>query len=98
MIPLSVVAFLIICQPLRAEKNSANSVCKVTDPTGTPLNVRVSPNGKIVNTLRNGREVYIQRTANDDRGRNWVYVSGYYDGAYRNWGWVFREFISCYDR
>ena len=28
--------------------------CKVTDPTGTPLNVRDSPNGKIVGTLANG--------------------------------------------
>jgi hypothetical protein len=25
--------------------------CKVTDPTGTPLNVRDSPNGKITGTL-----------------------------------------------
>ena len=28
--------------------------CKVTDPTGTPLNVRSAPNGKIIGTLANG--------------------------------------------
>ena len=28
--------------------------CKVTDPTGTPLNVRDGPNGKVIGTLANG--------------------------------------------
>ena len=28
--------------------------CKVTDPTGTPLNVLSAPNGKIIGTLANG--------------------------------------------
>ena len=28
--------------------------CKVTDPTGAPLNVREKPNGKIVGTLPYG--------------------------------------------
>jgi hypothetical protein len=25
-------------------------------------------------------------------------VGGYYQDEYRIWGWVFREFISCYER
>ena len=84
---------LAVMLPVRAEK-----VCKVTDPTGTPLNVRDQPNGQVVNSLRNGREVYIEDTTYDEQGRPWVKISGYYNGQYRTWGWVFREFVSCYDR
>lgn len=75
---------------------SAQMVCKVTDPTGTPLNVRSSPNGQIINALQNGREVEILEIASDQQGRAWARVGGYYRGEYRIWGWVFREFISCY--
>lgn len=76
----------------------AETVCKVSDPTGTPLNVRAEPNGRIINTLTNGTEVYVDQIVNDDRGRPWAKVSGYYQGEYITWGWVFREFISCYER
>ncbi len=76
----------------------AEIVCQVTDPTGTPLNVRAEPNGRIINALRNGREVYIDEIAYDRKGRPWAKVSGYYNSRYRVWGWVFREFISCYKR
>jgi hypothetical protein len=68
----------------------------VTDPTGTPLNVRAYPNGPVINRLRNGRVVYILALAPDARGRSWAHVGGYYKGRWRDWGWVFREFISCY--
>jgi hypothetical protein len=54
MVPLSLLAWMVISQPVKAER-----VCQVTDPTGTPLNVRDRPNGQVVNALRNGREVYI---------------------------------------
>jgi len=79
--------------PAKAER-----VCQVTDPTGTPLNVRDTPNGQVINALKNGREVYVHETAYDNQGRPWVKVGGYYQGEYRMWGWVFREFISCYNR
>jgi hypothetical protein len=75
----------------------AETVCKVTDPTGTPLNVRDAPNGRIINTLKNGREVDILQRAYDNKNRPWVKVGGYHNGKYRIWGWVIREFISCYD-
>jgi len=87
---LACLASLSVGQTARAER-----VCEVTDPTGTPLNVREYPNGTVINALRNGREVYIHDTSNDGR---WVRVGGYYNGSYRMWGWVFREYISCYDR
>lgn len=86
------VSLITAVLPANAEK-----VCKVTDPTGTPLNVRDEPNGRVINSLRNGREVYIEDTLYDNQGRPWVKIGGYYNGKYRIWGWVFREFISCYD-
>ncbi|MBW4551712.1 MAG: SH3 domain-containing protein [Aphanocapsa sp. GSE-SYN-MK-11-07L] len=92
LISLTVVSGVAIV-PVQAEE-----VCKVTDPTGTPLNVRSSPNGEIVNALRNGREVYIHEVARDSQGRAWVKIGGYYDSRYRTWGWVIREFLSCYSR
>jgi len=76
----------------------AEKVCKVTDPTGTALNVRERPNGKVINALKNGREVDILEATVDDKQRPWVKVGSYYKGKYRIWGWVFREFISCYNR
>ena len=90
---LLTLATVLSVQPVQAE-----NVCKVTDPTGTPLNVRDQPGGRVINSLRSGREVYIEDIAYDDRGRPWAKISGYYNGQYRVWGWVIREFISCYDR
>ena len=81
-----------------SSKANAELVCKVTDPTGTPLNVRAQPNGKVINALKNGREVYVEQIDYDRQGRSWAQVSGYHNGKYRLWGWVLREFISCYNR
>lgn len=85
--------FLSVALPTKAE-----TVCQVTDPTGTPLNVRSQPNGKVINALKNGRNVYIEQIAYDSQSRPWAKVSGYHNGKYRVWGWVLREFISCYQR
>jgi uncharacterized protein YraI len=67
--------------------SAAQAACIVTDPTGTPLNIRSSPNGGIVGTLRNGTSVTIQTVAYDGQGRPWAYIGV---------GWVFREFVTCY--
>lgn len=75
----------------------AKQICQVSDPTGTPLNVRSSPNGKIINSLRNNRQVNIIETAYDKQNRQWAKIGGYYQGKYKVWGWVIREFISCYN-
>lgn len=89
---------LVLLAAATALPAKAETVCKVTDPTGTPLNVRDSPNGRKINALRNGREVYILEDGFDEKGKPWSRVAGYYNGDYRVWGWVFREFISCYNR
>ena len=78
---------LVFAAVLFAGTAAAGATCIVTDPTGTPLNIRSSPNGNIVGTLRNGTAVVIQDTAYDRQGRAWAYIGV---------GWVFREFISCY--
>ncbi|WLT38798.1 SH3 domain-containing protein [Synechocystis sp. B12] len=88
----------ILCFVLTATPSQAKEICKVTDPTGTPLNVRESPNGKVINALRNNREVEILEIDFDQQGRPWAKVASYYQGRYRVWGWVIREFISCYER
>lgn len=76
----------------------AEDVCKVTDPTGTPLNVRATPNGRIVGTLKKDTEVYIEEVAGDDKGRPWAKVSVKSKDKSKTLGWVIREFISCYER
>ncbi|MBN3945922.1 MAG: SH3 domain-containing protein [Nostoc sp. NMS7] len=68
------------------------TVCKITDPTGTPLNLRIAPNEQITGTVKNGTEVYIYEIVPDEKGRQWAKVG--FNGFV--WGWVFREFISCY--
>ncbi len=90
---LLILGAVTVALPAKAE-----SVCKIADPTGTPLNVRDQPNGRVINSLRNGREVYIEDTVVDDQGRSWVKIGGYYNNTYRLWGWVFRDFLSCYNR
>lgn len=71
--------------------------CKVTDPTGTPLNVRSSAgssDGKVIEKLTNGRVVYIAAYDYDKNGNPWVLVFDARTDKYI--GWVFREFVSCY--
>ena len=92
------IAATVFCIIIGMNAAHAERVCKVTDPTGTPLNIRDEPNGKIINKLRNDREVYITRTTYDNKERPWVYLEGYYKGEYRQWGWAIREFVSCYER
>jgi hypothetical protein len=74
----------------------AGKTCRVTDPTGTPLNARLRPNGKVVNRIKNGRNVYVQSIDRDDEGKPWVLVAIKNQGNYKILGYVLREFISCY--
>jgi hypothetical protein len=61
--------------------------CIVTDPTGTPLNIRATPNGQIVGTLVNGTQVTVSDVAFDRQGNAWAYIGI---------GWVYRQYITCY--
>jgi Bacterial SH3 domain len=86
----------IVLNSANEAKAQNNGRCQVTDPTGTPLNVRSSPNGRVINQLRNGKNVQILAVSSDAKGRSWARIGGYHNGVYREWGWVYREFISCY--
>ncbi len=68
--------------------------CKVTDPTGTPLNVRSEPNGKIIGTLANGVLVAIVESKDAANGKPWVKIVD--AKTNKPIGWVFREFVSCF--
>jgi hypothetical protein len=83
---------------------SACGCCFVNDPTGTPLNVRDKPNGKIIGTVSN-KTVVDWDSNNDDmkdsRGRLWRLIFwGGIDGQNEGWkeGWVFRKYLMCGDQ
>jgi hypothetical protein len=71
----------------------AQGPCEIMDPTGTPLNVRASPNGHIVGTLQNGVQVSVLDRAVDRKKQAWVYVG--YPENQSPIGWVYRDFIAC---
>jgi len=75
--------------PVKAQK------CEVADPTGTPLNVRVKPMGRIIGKLRNGSIVYQEDFLYDSKGREWLKVGIYRGKEYRILGFVLRDFLSC---
>ncbi|WP_201537340.1 SH3 domain-containing protein [Psychrobacter immobilis] len=87
LLALSFLSLLFI-MPVQAQ------TCKVTDPTGSQLNVRSSAAGKVTGKLSNGKVVYITDLDYDDKGKPWVLI---FDAKNDNYiGWVFREFVSCY--
>ena len=51
--------------------------CIVADPTGTPLNIRISPNGKTIATARKGTriQVFEGQEKYDNQNRPWYYVA-----------------------
>ena len=49
---LTIALFAALATPARAE------MCRIADPTGTPLNVRDAPGGAVINRLKNGRKVF----------------------------------------
>jgi len=69
----------------------ASQRCKVTDPTGTPLNIR-DLQMNIIGTIDNGVVVYLVRTGQDPKGKSWALVANENGDEL---GWVYREFISC---
>ena len=66
--------------------------CTVSDPTGTPLNVRAKPkNGKILTTAKNGTLVAVDDST---MGNKWVRIS-VQKGRREIIGWVLRDYLSC---
>ncbi len=91
------ICFIFLVVVLAFAGNSVKAEqCKVTDPTGTPLNLRALPNGRIIGKVGNGTIVFIEKDATDDNGKSWVKIGTYRKSKYVILGWVYREFISCY--
>lgn len=79
-----------VSSSLRPEHVTTN--CVIADPTSTPLNLRTTPNGKIIGTVPNGDRTKILDQATDRTGGKWVYIS---DAAGQPLGWVFRRYLVC---
>lgn len=88
--------FLVGVLVIAGAQNAQAQRCKITDPTGTPLNVRSSPNGRIVGKVRNGVIVHIVNNSTDRNGRAWAKIEVERRNRFVVLGWVFREFISCF--
>lgn len=87
-------AALALALGLAASPVFAQNRCAVTDPTGTPLNIRETPNGEIIGRVSNGAGVRVVNSSFDERGRPWVLIRP--RGSSQVVGWVYREFVSCY--
>ena len=88
----SILLSTLLTSPVKAQSTS----CTVLDRYDTSANVRATPNGQLINALRNGRSVNVERYGNDIQGRPWAYVSGWYKGEYRYWGWIIMDSLRCY--
>lgn len=72
-------------------ENVPSPPCQANDPTGTQLNVRSKPNGKIIAQLKNGTIVEQTNTPRTDK---WVEIS-FLLGKRKVTGWVFRNYLAC---
>ena len=77
------------------ETSQASTRCVVWNVSDTAENTRATPNGLLINRLRNGRVVYIEKVSHDYQGRPWAYISGDYNGQWRNWGWMIMDSLRC---
>jgi hypothetical protein len=72
-------------------------ICTVDDPTGTPLNIRLAPNGSVIGSAKNGTPLaFIEHREVD--GKLWALVEHFDDGelmADFEGAWVFGPFLDC---
>ncbi len=94
---LALAAFAVVASgalPVAAQK--LDRTCVVSDPTGTQLNVRADPNGRIVGTIANGVWVAV-RTRTKVAGKSWAYIhdSDMHGTLGPPLGWVFDAYLKC---
>lgn len=92
----AVLPLLAVADPAAAAGRTLERVCVVADPSGTPLNIRDTPDGRIVGSIVNGSWVYATSVAHA-RGKPWVYV---HDSDRRGTpgeelGWVYLDYLNC---
>jgi SH3-like domain-containing protein len=91
---LAAAAALVVLIPVAAAPALACDgppVCTVVDPTGTPLNVRSGPNGKILSNLRKGSKVEVVDHS-EHKGKRWARVAKFQEASF---GWVFEAYLKC---
>lgn len=84
--------FFLACLFVAVASTALAQTCVVSDPTGTPLNVRASPNGAIIGALYNGTVVQVLKVIFDKRGRSWALIVPLGPGKQ---GWVFGAHLTC---
>jgi Bacterial SH3 domain len=72
--------------------SDVGKLCSVNDPTGTPLNFRDKPNGRIIGKLPNGEEVGLLGIVSDRNGKIWAKLE-IGDKSIR--GYALRKYIDC---
>jgi hypothetical protein len=85
-------AYLRCQMPLAQATPEVPAVCVVNDPTATPLNIRATPNGAIIGTVRNGVTVRAM-SVESHRGRPWALVERL--AADNAVGWVYDPYLKC---
>lgn len=94
---LAVVGILVALSALPSSGHSQTgdgTTCTVVDPTGTPLNIRATPNGRIVATVANRQNVLVLDSKVDSRGRKWVFINVQRQNRAIG-GWVLDRFLRC---
>ncbi len=92
-----VVALLaVVALAAPASAQSRGSVCLVADPTGTLLNVRSAPNGRVVGEIVNGVWVRVGDMA-EVNGKPWALIhdSDMAGTLGDRLGWVFAKYLKC---
>ena len=94
---LALAAVLAVGGPLAAPAAAQSArVCVVSDPTGTLLNVRDEPNGRVVGEIHNG--VWVKATdRTTSRGKPWAFIhdSDAAGTLGEPLGWVFAAYLTC---
>jgi hypothetical protein len=80
-------------QTTTVERSLGSTPCVVADPTGTPLNVRAAPQGRVEHTLPDGVQVWRVNAAPDAREQEWAQVALSDVGG--PVGWVFAAHLDC---
>ena len=91
MRPAAIALTLVLAATAAGRAQTAGDSCTVADPTGTPLNVRETPNGRKLEALLNGSGVEVIDTLRDGQGRIWARVAVFGETV----GWVFGPFLDC---
>jgi hypothetical protein len=87
-----VLSIIAIAASLVSMPSFSMERCRITDPTGTPLNVR-DVHMNIIGVIQNGWIVLVRRYGEDSQGTLWVFIE---TPEGEPIGWVYREFISCF--